>query len=207
MGVNSEFCLSTIVLAGGQSRRMGRDKALILIEGVPLLRRVCEVALPWSQAVTVVTAWPERYRSIVPSPCLLLQEQVNPAQPHGPLIGFAQALALVQTEWVLLLACDLPGLSAEALAAWVEQLESGQEQDRAMALLPKGDRGWEPLCGFYRTCCLSNLKGAIARGDRSFQRWLAGESVRELQVSDRTLLFNCNTPEDLNWFTAPSPPP
>ena len=189
--LNQMPALTTIVLAGGQSARMGQDKALIPIAGVPLLRRICGVALQLSPKVYIVTAWPERYRSIVPPECRLIPEQVQ-EKPQGPLVGFAQALAQVQTEWVLLLACDLPRLEAETLRAWAGQLPSVSET----AFLPRGDRGWEPLCGFYRTRCLPSLKRAIAQGDRSFQQWLAGESVRELLVSDRSLLFNCNTPED-----------
>ncbi|MBD0362845.1 MAG: NTP transferase domain-containing protein, partial [Coleofasciculus sp. C3-bin4] len=49
--------LSAIVLAGGQSSRMGRDKALITLQGVPLLRQVCEVALNCASPVYVVTSW------------------------------------------------------------------------------------------------------------------------------------------------------
>ena len=122
----------------------------------------------------------------------LIQEQVS-ERPHGPLVGFAQALAQVQTEWVLLLACDLPRLKAEVLQAGAGQLNRVNE----IAFLPKGDRGWEPLCGFYRTSCRPSLERSIAQGDRSFQRWLAGETVREWQGVDRAMLFNCNTPADL----------
>ncbi len=51
----STISLSAIVLAGGQSSRMGHDKALIEISGVPLLRRVCEAALQCTNQVYVVT--------------------------------------------------------------------------------------------------------------------------------------------------------
>ena len=192
--------LAAIVLAGGQSRRMGQDKALLSIEGVPLLRRVCDVALQCTSIVYVITFHPERYRSLLPPNCCLIQEQALPeeTEPHGPLLGFAQALALLQaeqgqTEWVLLLACDLPRLSGEALQQWVKMLKRAGD---AIALLPKSQKGWEPLCGFYRTSCLASLQAAIARGDRSFQRWLYQESVEELLIDDQQLLFNCNTPED-----------
>lgn len=189
--LNPLSSLSTIVLAGGQSSRMGQDKALLPIVGVPLLRRVCEVALQLSPEVHVITAWPDRYRTIVLPECRLIQEQVQ-AEPHGPLVGFAQALAQVQTEWVLLLACDLPCLKAETLRSGAKQLNHVSES----AFLPKGDRGWEPLCGFYRTKCLPSIKRAIALGDRSFQQWLAGETVQEWQGVERSMLFNCNTPEE-----------
>jgi len=188
--------LAAIVLAGGQSTRMGQDKALIDIEGIPLLRRVCNVALQCTPIVYVITFRPEHYRAIVPSTCHLLQEQAlqGKTTPHGPLVGFAQALEIVQTDWVLLLACDLPRLSGETLQAWIKELE---QAGNAIALLPKASKGWEPLCGFYRTSCLASLRAAIERGDRSFQRWLFQESVKELSIENDHMLFNCNTPKDL----------
>ena len=140
--------LTAIVLAGGLSSRMGQDKALILIEGMPLLHRVCEVALQCASTAYVVTPWPKRYQGLLPPNCHLVQEQMLPVdvQPHGPLAGFAQGLAQVDTDWVLLLACDLPQLQASELRNWAAQLP--QVPEAAIAFLPKQAKGWEPLCGF-----------------------------------------------------------
>lgn len=188
--------LAAIVLAGGRSSRMGRDKALILIEGKPLLQRVCQVALHCTPTVYVVTPWIQRYAAIVPPTCHRIQEQTMAGETstQGPLIGFAQGLAQVQADWVLLLACDLPYLQAEVLQQWSRELPALQQ---VTAFLPRNAKGWEPLCGFYRVSCLSRIRQSIQAGNRSFQRWLAQESVREIPLDDRRLLFNCNTPADL----------
>ncbi len=189
--------LSAIILAGGQSSRMGRDKALIALQGVPLLRKVCEVALSCTNEVYVVTPWCERYQDILPNACRIIQEVALPGEttPHGPLIGFAQGLAQVETDWVLLLACDLPQLQVEVLQRWTEQLEKTEED--VIALLPRQSKGWEPLCGFYRCQCLPMLTQFINQGGRSFQHWLAQHSVQELPVNNTQMLLNCNTPADL----------
>ncbi|NEQ84891.1 MAG: molybdenum cofactor guanylyltransferase [Moorea sp. SIO2I5] len=218
---NYHLALSGIVLAGGLSSRMGRDKALIQVEGVPLLRRVCDVALSCigqasgqvSGQVYIVTPWPERYVDILPETCRFVREVPLPeeSKPHGPLVGFAQGLAHVETDWVLLLACDLPQLKAEVVQGWVKQLEQTRENaidqrsryaisfaaPKAIALLPRNPKGWEPLCGFYRRQCLPSLTEFINQGGRSFQGWLAQHPVQELLVSDTRLFFNCNTPADL----------
>lgn len=180
---------------------MGYDKALILIDGVPLLHRVCSAALQVASEIYVVTPWVDRYQAILPSRCKLVQEQPISLeeQTSGPLVGFAQGLAQVQTEWVLLLACDLPRLQGEVLEAWVLQL--GQVS-KEMALLPKGPKGWEPLCGLYRVGCLASLNASIQAGTRSFQHWLSQEAVKELYVGNRSILFNCNTPDDLFSLTS-----
>jgi len=189
--------LSAIVLAGGQSSRMGRDKAMIMLQGIPLLRQVCNVALDCASQVYVVTPWSERYQDILPEGCRVIREVPLPgeASSHGPLVGFAQGLAQVETDWVLLLACDLPQLQVEVLQDWATELEKTAPD--AIALLPRQSHRWEPLCGFYRCQCLPLLTQFINEGGRSFQRWLAQHPVKELPVSDTQVLFNCNTPADL----------
>lgn len=192
-----EVSVTAIVLAGGQSSRMGQDKALISLQNVPLLQRVCEIATECVGQVYVVTPWLERYQEILPSSCEGIQEVPLPGEtkPHGPLVGFAQGLAQVQTNWVLLLACDLPWLHQDEVQQWIGHL--GEVSEEAIALLPRHPKGWEPLCGFYRRQCLPLLNDYINQGGRSFQRWLAQHPVQELPVSDPQVLFNCNTPADL----------
>ncbi|OUL31542.1 molybdenum cofactor guanylyltransferase [Nostoc sp. T09] len=218
--------LTAIVLAGGQSSRMGKDKALIPIHGIPLLQRVCSIAKACADTVYVVTPWPERYQHLLLPGCHFIQEvplsspsslspyphfsppsptlshtplspssPSSPTSPHGPLVGFAQGMALVQTDWVLLLACDLPKLRVEALQEWITRLDS--VGDDAIAALAHHAKGWEPLCGFYHRRCLPELLDFINQGGRSFQQWLKQHPVQVLPVLEPEMLFNCNTPEDL----------
>ena len=199
--------LSSIVLAGGMSSRMGEDKALLTVGGVPLLRIVCDVAIALCERVYVVTPWKERYQHLLPPECQFIHE-VRRAGDNGdkkkisnsPLVGFAQGLAYVTTDWVLLLACDLPRLQVEVLQEWVTQLNNVDNE--AIALLTRHAKGWDPLCGFYRRSCLPALTQYIDRGGRSFQQWLAQHSVQVLPLSDAQMLFNCNTPADYKEISA-----
>jgi molybdopterin-guanine dinucleotide biosynthesis protein A len=198
--------LTAIVLAGGQSSRMGQDKALISINGVPLLRQTCQVALECAAAVKIVTFQPQKYRTVIPPECVLVQERslssTGDDTPHGALLGFIQGLADVTTPWVLLLACDLPYLQSNILQRWLRQLP---EPDSAIALIPRIQERWEPLCGFYHQSCLESLTQFMQQGGRSFQRWLTTIAVQqisfgadaELQHQEQRMLFNCNTPQDL----------
>ncbi|MEH2027185.1 molybdenum cofactor guanylyltransferase [Nostoc sp.] len=189
--------LTAIVLAGGKSSRMGQDKALIPIEGVPLLQRVCGIAKGCVDVVYIVTPWPERYQDFLLPGCELIREVPLSGESlaHGPLVGFAQALAEVKTDWVLLLACDLPRLRVEVLQDWASRLDS--VADNAIAALAEHPKGWEPLCGFYRCRCLPQLLEFINQGGRSFQQWLRQYPVEVLPLAEPEMLFNCNTPEDL----------
>jgi molybdopterin-guanine dinucleotide biosynthesis protein A len=189
--------LAAIILAGGQSSRMGQDKALISVNGVPLLRHVYDAAAGCTAEIYVVTPWPQRYQTLLPRTCRLVQERpLHPdIQPQGPLVGFAQGLSQVKADWVLLLACDLPRLRAEVLQDWANQLHTVSES--AIAFVPHNAKGWDPLCGFYRRSCLPTLNAFISRGGRSFQRWLDHNEVQAIPDPDPSMLFNCNTPNDL----------
>lgn len=197
MAENLISSVAAIVLAGGGSSRMGQDKALIHFGEQPLLYQICTLAGECASQVYVVTPWVEKYRDILPQGCQLIREisLSSEKQPHGPLVGFFQGLQKVDREWILLLACDLPRLNASEVKQWCEYLP--QVSPEAIALLPRHPKGWEPLCGFYRRRCLPLLRAYIDSGGRSFQGWLEQHPVEELPVSDRQLLFNCNTPEDL----------
>ena len=194
---HSTLPLTALVLAGGQSSRMGQDKALIPIQGTPLLQQVCQVALQCTSEVYVVTPWINRYQALLPKSCKFIQEPPwSGAKPQGPLVGFAQGLAQVQTEWVLLLACDLPRLRVEVLQEWVQELATVPGE--AIAVLARQTNRWEPLCGFYRQSCLASLTCFIEQGGRSFQAWLAQHPVQELPPTDAQMFFNCNTPKDVD---------
>ena len=186
---------SAIVLAGGESSRMGRDKALLNMGSCALLTQVCLVASRYAAQTFVVTPWIEKYQNILPRGCQLVKEKlVLGSGSNTPLIGFAQGMQLIKTEWVLLLACDLPHISPSQVKQW--SLGLATVLPTKIALLPRNAKGWEPLCGFYRRSCVDSLENYIDQGGRSFQSWLAQHPVAELPISDRTCLFNCNTPED-----------
>jgi molybdopterin-guanine dinucleotide biosynthesis protein A len=175
---------------------MGQDKALLEVNGRPLLENLCLAASSVTDRVYVVTPWVERYQEIVPPQCGFVREFIpeGEGKPQGPLFGFVQGLARVETEWVLLLACDLPYLTARELKLWISYLPDVPKD--MIALLPRGVKGWEPLAGFYRLISLTLLEDFIAGGGKSFQPWLKEQKVEELGISDRQVLFNCNTPED-----------
>ena len=188
--------IAAIILAGGKSTRMGRDKALLKIDDSPLLTHICSEVGNVLNLVCVVTPWIDKYREIVPESVRLIEENIviPDAESNCPLIGFYQGLQKIDAEWILLLACDLPNVNSEAIQQWCQYLP--EVADKEIALLPYSEKGYEPLCGFYRRSCLPLLKNYIDRGGKSFQKWLSQHPVRELPISDRSILFNCNTWND-----------
>ncbi|MEN9220971.1 MAG: molybdenum cofactor guanylyltransferase [Thermostichus sp. BF3_bins_97] len=194
--------VDALILAGGNSRRMGSDKALLRWEGIPLLRRVAAVAAACSERVYILTPWPERYESLLDPDWHLWPESVP---NRGPLMAFQEGIHRLREldalpEWVLLLACDLPRLQAQVLRNWREHL--GSLSDEIVAALPRTDRGWEPLCGFYRLGQMHRLEAFVQTGGRSFQEWLEQIPTVVLPLADQAtdageMLTNCNTPADM----------
>jgi molybdenum cofactor guanylyltransferase len=187
--------LTAIILVGGKSSRMGQDKSLLPINGIPLLVGVYQVAIACTNKIYLITPWQERYQDLLPLNSTFIREDLLLGETQGPLVAFSQGLAQVKTEWVLLLACDLPKLKIDTLQAWIEKLVDVRED--AIAFLARNQKGWEPLCGFYRQSCLPGLNKFINQGGRSFQQWLNQNTVEILPSPNNHMFFNCNTPEDL----------
>ncbi|MEL6352395.1 MAG: NTP transferase domain-containing protein [Cyanobacteria bacterium J06627_28] len=217
--------LSVMILAGGQSRRMGQDKALLKVDGEQtLLASTVNIARSLTSDVLIVTPWPERYQPLfsvaLPSPVSFVRETANPT---GPLTGFAVGWPQVSADWCLLLACDLPCLEVAALQTWWQwlcDLERDAPKDWScdrtllaapgapIASLAKSEMGdsrhgpsklWEPLCGFYHRRCLPSLMAYVSGGQRSFQGWLSEQSsaIAVYTAAPPQLFLNWNRPEDL----------
>ena len=191
-----------IALAGGKSSRMGRDKALLEVDGETLLSRTCQIALEVADSVYIVARSQEQYQKAI-AQNLLYSYLVLDQQFDGALVGFWQGIQAIlsSVDWILLLACDLPNLQGDILQIWASQLANLPET--AIAYLPRyvdehSQKQWEPLCGFYRWQCQDSLSEFINNGGRSFQKWLSNQEVVEIENAPLAMLFNCNTPDDFH---------
>lgn len=181
------------ILAGGASSRMGRDKALLKIGGVPLALRIARLLEPLVSSVVLV-APADRYGE------LRLPLVPDDYLGAGPLGGIATALRVSTCEWNLVVSCDLPFLTQ----AWLEFLISTALADAAEALVPVSAHGRaEPLCAMYHRRCLPAIAVELGMGIRKVTTGLAALAVRTLPYerwkefdSAGRLFKNMNTPED-----------
>ena len=112
---------------------------------------------------------------------------------EGPLGGILTALHHSSSDWNLVLACDMPGLSAEVLGRILEAAERSQ----AAALLPTGPSGLaEPLCAVYRREALEGLEAAFRAGERKVMAAVSRIHSERLPVGELAVFQNVNTPED-----------
>lgn len=189
----ADATLGGFVLAGGESTRMGRDKALLELGGEPLLVRTARLvgAVVGKQAVVIGPA--EAYGN-------LKLEVVEDDWPGaGPLGGIATALRVSQAEWNLVVACDLPYLTQP----WLEFLVARARRGRADAVLPMNFSGAEPLCAMYHKNCASTLRSALENGIRKVTEGLAGVRLERIEAeewrefdADGSLFKNMNSPGD-----------
>lgn len=200
--------VSAFILAGGASSRMGQDKGLLKFGGVPLIIHTARLLKPLVRKVVLVGS-PSRYSSLrLPT----IDDRGNPGGGSfgsGPLAGIAAALAASHSPRTLILACDLPYLSA----AWLNWLLSRAVRSRALAIVPRTERGLEPLVAVYRRECGSTIAAALARGARKVidvikelnPEVIHQRAWREIDPSG-VVLRNMNTPRDYerarNWWGA-----
>ena len=192
MNAAPDFSCAGWVLAGGQSSRMGSPKALLEIAGIPLVARAVSLLESVCSPVTVVGS-PESYSH------LSLAAVADELPQIGPLGGILTALARTAADWNLVVACDLPYLTAE----WLRYLLERAAHSRARVVLPHSPSGAEPLCAVYHRDAAATIRAAIGEGRLKVTRALEGlpiESVSPAEIlpfDPRGILFqNLNTPGD-----------
>ncbi len=183
-----------VVFCGGASRRMGRDKARLVLDGLTLLERAAGVLASVTPRVLLATGAAPRYAE------LGLDYVLDGEAGAGPLAGLAAVLERIQREgltYACVLACDMPLVPPDLFPALLTRARA----ENADASLVRTRAGLEPLCGVYHARCLSAVRAALARGERrmdSFHgdiRLITLSASREVGL-DLDCARNLNTPEE-----------
>lgn len=182
--------IAVAVMAGGMGRRMGRDKAALRITGISMLERVARVAVESMGSVLVVGRDHAEWARGIDAVRFAVDEYPG----AGPLGGIATALRTLGAA-AIVVACDMPLLIPEALRWLVGQVPCSEAWD---AVVPNNGARSEPLFAVYSPRTLPRIIEALARGERSVQRALAGAAVVRPEVPEwlRSRLANINTPEE-----------
>ena len=176
------------VLCGGRSSRMGRDKALLSFDGVPMARRVADVLVgAGCEPVTAVGGDADGL-------ALVGLHHVADGWPgEGPVGGVLTALERwPDADAVVVVACDLPRLGVPTIRALLDALGAAPD---ALAAVAVTDRD-EPLCVAWRPAASTVLRAALDSGERRLHRVLATAPCARVSV-DLQDLANVNTPSDL----------
>jgi molybdenum cofactor guanylyltransferase len=189
-----------VILAGGLSRRMGFNKALIDVDGRPIISVLIDQVRPLTSRIVISSNDDSSYR--------FLNFPIVPDHfaGCGPLAGLHAAMRCNDCSLYIVLACDLPNLQARLLRSLVSLAEGFD------AAIPRTSDGVaHPLCAVYRKTCLPAIETALEKGSNKFietfldntlaVRWVGPEEG----IYEQTDLANINTPEDLQRLRSRRP--
>ena len=197
--MTSSLPLAAVVLAGGASRRMGRDKATLVIEGpagpVTLVERIVSIVSARCRPVYVIAAPGQALPEL---PGIVLRDEVRGV---GPLLATGRGLraaAEAGLEHAFVCAVDMPELTTEL----IETLTGPAERLGADVVLPWDGRD-HYLAGIYRTELFSTIAGLVSAGERSMRSLVDSVDTQRIVMSEQSALTNVNTVADLETVAPP----
>lgn len=180
------------VLAGGQSRRMGEDKALLILAGRPLIARAMERLRP--QVSALILNVHEAANDLEAYGLPVVADP--PGDHHGPLAGILASLRWAETAgipWIATAAVDTPFFPKDLV-----QKLAAAAQDKTMAVAGSGGR-LHPVFGLWNGRLAGDLERRIAEGLRSVHDWVAlhDAGIAQWPAEPYDPFFNINRPEDV----------
>ncbi|HET7664688.1 MAG TPA: molybdenum cofactor guanylyltransferase [Mycobacterium sp.] len=187
--------LAAVILAGGASRRMGRDKATILYEGVTLLERTVSTVSQRCSPVFVIAAPGQ------PLPAVQAEVLRDEARGVGPLLATGRGLraaAEAGLELAFVCAVDMPLLDV----AVIDVLVGPAVRLGADVVLPWDGRD-HYLAGIYRTSLADRVDALIAAGERSMRALVDSVDTQRIVMPEQPALTNVKSAADLNAIRPP----
>ena len=193
---NTALDVTAVILAGGMSRRLGRNKAVEMFDGETLIRRAIRRMRQVAGNITVVVNNSNRIVELdLPDDVAAVIDEYT---GKGPLAGIYTGLSASSTEWSVFCACDMPFLSPLLYRALLSN------RDACDAVVPIVDGRPEPVHAAYSRACLEPIRQKLAADDLKAAGFFQDVSVRyfteaEVRSIDPDLLsfFNINTQQDL----------
>ncbi len=178
-----------LVLAGGDSRRMGRTKAWLEVGETTLLRWVVDRLAPAFSEVVVSFAEPEQVHEHLP------YRLVFDRKPSaGPLAGLEAGIGAAKNDVTFAIACDMPYVTRE-IAEMAVAASAGCD-----AAIPRIDGRLEPTCAAYRRTALARITAALDAGRFKASDLAAQLDVAWLEGLDAHMFRSLNGPDDYERF-------
>jgi len=160
---------TAVILAGGESKRMGQDKSSVQLANTSLLHRTMRKVQPLFEHAFISVRQPRQDLSL-PFIC----DQFG---SHGPMSGIATALERVDTDWVFAIACDMPFISQALIRAMAKQ------RGENAIVVARVHGHLQPLAAFYAKSCLPQMQQQLADGHRSLKTLIG--NVDSLTVTEQ----------------------
>lgn len=184
--------MTGVLLAGGASRRMGKDKALLEVAGRPLYQYSLDLLCRYCATVLIAGDRTDLTRDDIPA--------VPDLYPGSALGGLYTGLSAAQTDWIFVTPCDMPYPDARILERLVEQRHGFD------AVVPRTPAGYEPVFALYKKTCLPAMESMLRNQQYRIYDFYQKIKVHFLEwhrlPSDwERSLINLNTPEQLQRAT------
>ena len=186
--------ISGVILAGGQSSRMGFPKYLLPIGGRTIIENTIEILEPFFEELLLVTDNRERFRWL--EGITIIEDLIRGCGPQG---GIYTGLKTMSNQKGLFVACDMPFLHSGPL----ERVLTIAQKDDNLCVVPLVRGRIEPLHAVYSKRLLPRIERVLSQGRLSLKELLKNNGCRYLKVekSEVEAFTNINTPEDLKEFS------
>ena len=181
-----------VLLAGGKSRRMGRDKALLEVFGEPMFRRTLQLLEMFFDTIIIAGDRPDLTPPGIPT--------IPDIYPGSALGGLHTGLKNAKTDWIFVVPCDMPCPDSRIMKLLLQN-RAGFD-----AVVPKTAAGYEPVFALYHKNCLPHMEEMLGNNQfriYDFYQRILIRYLDETQLPDgwQEALFNINTPEDFKRMT------
>lgn len=180
-----------VILAGGESRRMGSDKSLLPIQGARFIDHVYNRMAALFDEVIIVTNSPSLYHEV---PCRKVPD-IYYAQ--GSLAGIHSGLRHANNDHAFVVGCDMPFINPDSVRLICDDLDSSD------LVLPNSSKGHEPLHALYSKVCLPAMEQVLEAGKRRIASFFSRVRVKEISATELSKIDpqersfkNINTPEE-----------
>jgi len=189
--------ISSIVLAGGEGKRLGCDKILETIGCKSLIQQTISNLVFLNSDIIIVTALKRSFPEFAEHPRLKIVSDIYPGK--GPLIGIYTGLSISDSLYNLVIACDMPFLN-EGLLHYMMQVSPDFD-----IVVPRLGKLVEPLHAVYSKACLPTIEQMLEQDNLSVHKLLAKVKTRYVETEEinrfdpeQLSFFNINTESDLN---------
>ena len=179
--------MTSIILAGGKSSRLGRNKALQVIEGKSLIQWVVDRLAILSTEIIIATAHGE---AIPCSSAVRLKTVADIYPGKGPLVGIYSGLIASSSPRAIVVGCDTPFLSV-GLLEYMTQICSAFD-----VVIPRIKNKLEPLCAVYSKNCLVPIQESLEQDERRIRKLFSMVKVKYVEEDE----INSFDPEHLSFF-------
>ena len=182
--------IPAFILAGGDSRRFGENKALYPFKGRPMIERSINLISPLSSETFIISKEEDGFTDFgVP----VLRDDLN---RQTPLAGILRGLRELDS-WGLFLACDLPFMEAGVLKNLIDSINDDPEKEGISSVVASiDDNNLQPMVACYHKSGISSLTVAIEK-NYSMKKWLSESKIKIVNFENRKPFRNINEKSDL----------